>query len=103
MAIRGSIDFNPGRITSNMRKNNNFFLVANGPPGILPASKNQHLIRLVKDRNHIQFLVDNRVIIDFVDDGKRYGPVHGGGKIGLRQMQWMIARYRDFCVRELKA
>ncbi len=93
--------FNPGRITSNMRKNNWFYLVSNGPPGISPGSTDPHKVRLVKDGPHTQLLVDGRVIIDFVDDGKRYGPVHADGKIGLRQMQWMVARYRNFRVWDL--
>ena len=92
----------PGRITTNMRKNNKFYLVSNGPPGILPGSTEPHKIRLIKDKAHAQLLVDGRVIIDFQDDGKRYGPPLQDGKIGFRQMQWMAARYRDLQVWELK-
>ena len=87
-----------GRITANLRKNNKFYLVAVGPPGIAPGSKDVHKIRLVKDGAHIQALVDGGVVIDSTDDGKRYGPVYKDGKIGLRQMQWMTARYRSFRV-----
>ena len=94
--------FNPGRITSNIRKNNRFYLVSNGPPGIPPGSQAAHHVRLIKDGAHIQLLVDGRVIIDWTDAGERYGPVYGGGKIGLRQMQWMVAKYRNFSVRRLK-
>ncbi|MGC9347927.1 MAG: DUF1961 family protein [Anaerolineae bacterium] len=94
--------FNPGRTASHLRKNNHFYLVDNGLPGIPPGSSDPHQVRVVKDGSHIQFLVDDRVIIDFVDDGRRYGPVHGGGKIGLRQMQWMVARYRNLRVWQLK-
>jgi hypothetical protein len=92
----------PSRITSNLRKNNGFHLVSNGPPGIEPGSDAVHAMRLIKDGPHIQLLVDGKVIIDFTDDGQRYGPVHGGGKIGLRQMQWTEALYRNFRVRELR-
>jgi hypothetical protein len=92
----------PGRITANMRKNNGFHLVANGPPGIEPGSDTVHAVRLIKDAAHVQLQVDGNVIIDFTDDGQRYGPVLGGGKIGFRQMQWTIARYRSFRVRELR-
>ena len=41
---------------------------------------------------------DGRVIIDYTDDGRRYGPVYRDGKIALRQMQWMVAKYRNFRV-----
>jgi len=92
----------PGRITSNIRKNKGFYLVANGPPGINPDSDTVHAVRLIKDAAHIQLQVDGNVIIDFTDDGQRYGPVLGGGKIGFRQMQWTVARYRGFRVRELR-
>jgi hypothetical protein len=92
----------PGRITSNLRKNSGFHLVSNGPPGIEPGSDAVHAMRLIKDAAHIQLQVDGKVIIDFTDDGQRYGPVLGGGKIGFRQMQWTIARYRGLRVYELR-
>jgi len=93
----------PGRITSNMRKNSGFYLVANGPPGIEPGSDAVHAVRLIKDAAHIQLQVDGKVIIDFTDDGQRYGPVLGGGKIGMRQMQWTTALYRNLRVYELRS
>lgn len=45
--------------------------------------------------------VDDRKIIDWTDDGKRFGPVLGAGKIGFRQMRWSHFRYRDFKVWQL--
>ena len=93
----------PGRITSNMRKNSGFYLVANGPPGIEPGSDAVHAVRLIKDAAHIQLQVDGKVVIDFTDDGQRYGLVLGGGKIGFRQMQWTAALYRNLHVYELRA
>lgn len=93
----------PGRATSNLRKNNRFLLLASGPVAIPPGSKRTHRARLIKDDAHIQFQVDGAVSIDFTDPGgTRYGPIHDGGKIGLRQMQWTIARYRNFRVWELR-
>ncbi len=60
-------------------------------------------MRLIKDGAHIQLQVDGRVSIDYTDPGTaRYGPIHTDGKIGLRQMQWTIAQYRNFRVWELK-
>jgi len=93
----------PGRITSNIRKNGGFYLIANGPPGIEPGSDAVHRLRLVKDSGHLQLQVDDRVVIDYTDDGSGYGPPLGAGKIGLRQMQWTVARYRDFRVHALHA
>ena len=90
-----------GRITSNMRKNSGFYLVSNGPPGIAPGSKEAHTVCLIKDKGHVQMQIDGNTVIDFIDDGERYGPVHGAGKIGFRQMQWTVARYRDLRVHAL--
>lgn len=94
--------FNPGRITANMRRNPGVFLVSNGPPGIPTGSTDIHTIRLMKDGGHVVLTVDDRIVIEYEDDGTRHGPVLGEGKIGLRQMQWMQARYRDFRVYELE-
>jgi len=45
--------------------------------------------------------VDGKTIIDWQDDGKKYGPVHGKGSLALRQMKWMKARYRNFKIWEV--
>jgi len=93
-----------GRPTSNLRKNNRFYLASSGQVSIPAGSKDIHHIRLIKDGAHIQFQCDGEVSIDFTDPGvERYGPVYGGGKIGLRQMQWTVARYRNFRAWELQA
>jgi hypothetical protein len=92
----------PGRSTSNLRKNNRFLLIAAGPVAIPADSHDVHRVRLIKDGAHIQLQVDGRVSIDYVDPGTdRYGPVYGGGKFGLRQMQWTVARYRNLKIWEL--
>lgn len=92
-----------GRPTSNLRKNNRFYLLSSGQVAIPAASKDIHHIRLIKDGAHIQLQCDGTVSIDFTDPGgERYGPVYRGGKIGHRQMQWTVARYRNFRVWELR-
>lgn len=91
-----------GRGISNLRKNNHFCLIANGPSGIGLNDTSPHKFRLIKDGAHIQMQMDGRVIIDCTDDGTRCGPVLGGGWIGLRQMEATTARYRNFRVYELK-
>jgi hypothetical protein len=88
----------PGRITSNMRKNHGFFVVANGPPGVAAGDKEAHAVRLAKRGAHVHLSVDGRKLIEFHDGGEDYGPVLGAGKIGFRQMQWMKAAYRHFRV-----
>lgn len=87
------------RRVSNLRRNRGAFLLANGPVGVAEAAIGEfHRVILVKDGERIHMAVDGRTIIDYIDDGKRAGPVLGEGRIGLRQMQWTDARYRNFRV-----
>ncbi len=85
----------PGRITSNLRKNDGFYLVDNGPLGIQPGSAAVHHVAILKQGGRIRVGVDGRAIIDWFDDGVQYGPVLGAGKIALRQMRWTVADYRN--------
>ncbi len=89
---------NPGREISHLRKNKGFNLVQEIEPGIPVKSIEIHKITLIKDGPRIVMFVDNRKIIDWVDDGKKYGPVLQEGKIGFRQMQWTHFKYRAFKV-----
>ena len=93
---------NRGRTTSNMRKNHGFYLVTNGPAGVAAGSRDVHKVTLVKQGGRVRLGVDGDSIIDWTDDGVQYGPVWGGGQIGLRQMKWMKAQYRNFKVWEIK-
>jgi len=95
--------FRPGRITSNLRKNSGFYLAANGPAGIRPGSGQIYRIALLKDGKHLRFTVNGREIINYTDDGQRLGPVHGGGKIGLRQMEILRAQYRNLRIYTVRA
>ena len=89
---------NPDRSHAHLRKNNMFTLVQKGTQGIATKSRNVHKICLVKDGPHITMYVDGRKIIDWTDDGKKYGPIHTDGRIGFRQMKWTQFRYRNFKV-----
>ncbi|MGK7393280.1 MAG: DUF1961 family protein [Candidatus Cyclobacteriaceae bacterium M3_2C_046] len=93
----------PDRGDSHLRKNNQFRLVFTGAEGIPTNSEAIHQLRLVKEGNHIQFLVDQRKIIDWTDNHENDPrPYYKGGKIGLRQMQWTHFRYRNFRVYKIK-
>lgn len=76
------------RTSANLRKNHGFNLVASGPDRIAegPADAFQ-TVRIYKRKGAIRLLVDDRIVIAWVDDGQTYGPVltHTGW-IGLRQM-----------------
>ena len=93
---------NPNRETANLRKNKGFHLVQTGEIGIPVQSTAIHKVTLIKYEGTIQMFIDNRKIIDWVDDGIQYGKVLGEGKIGFRQMQWSHFTYRNFKVWEAK-
>ena len=42
--------------------------------------------------------IDDREIINWKDDGLKYGEQHAGGMFAFRQMQWSHFRYRNFKV-----
>ena len=88
--------------TSHLRKNKGFFLVQQGEAGIPITSTSWHHLKLVKDTNHIVMMVDERKIIDWSDDGKKYGPALEDGLIGFRQMKWTHFADRNFNVHELE-
>ena len=90
----------PGREFANLRKNKGFNLVQTGEMAIPIDSKAIHKVRLVKNEGEISMFIDDRKIIDWKDDGVKFGKVLEGGKIGFRQMQWTHFAYRNFKVWE---
>jgi hypothetical protein len=95
--------FQMGRPDSNLRKNNKFYRVGGGPVAIEPGAQGWQHMRLIKDGNRIQLFANGKISVDWTDDDpERYGPPHGGGKIGLRQMTPTIGAYRNFRVWKLK-
>ncbi|MXZ23173.1 MAG: DUF1961 family protein, partial [Caldilineaceae bacterium SB0665_bin_25] len=47
----------------------------------------------------VAFLINELPIFSWRDDGVSYGPVLGGGKIGLRQMAPLVGEYANLVVR----
>lgn len=88
----------PGREISHLRKNSGFYLVQEKEPGIPVKSTAAHQLKLIKDGARIVMYVDERKIVDWTDDGSKYGPVLQEGKMGFRQMKWTHFRYRNFKV-----
>ena len=91
---------NPNRETANLRKNKGFNLVQTGEIGIPVQSTAIHKMKLVKQEGKILMYIDDRKIIDWIDDGIKYGKILQDGKIGFRQMQWTHFAYRNFKVWE---
>lgn len=91
---------NPNRETANLRKNKGFNLVQTGEVGIPVKSTAIHKMKLVKYKGKIVLYIDDRKVIDWTDDGVKFGKVLEEGKIGFRQMQWTHFAYRNFKVWE---
>ena len=91
----------PGREIANLRKNAGFHLIESSEPGIPIHFTGISHLKLVKKDGLIRMYVNDRKIIDWVDDGKKFGPILGEGKIGFRQMEWTHFAYRNFKVWEI--
>ena len=89
--------------TCNLRKSYGSNLVAQGGDPIPEAAeaKDMYTCALTKKGNKIEFFINELKIFKFEDDGKQYGPLLGGGKIGFRQMAPLIAEYSDLKVYEI--
>ncbi len=91
--------------TCNLRKSHGVHFVAQGGdplPGArdaLPAYR----IEVVKSGPLFRFSINDLVLIDWYDEGKAYGPVLEGGKIGFRQMGGLIAEYANLKVQSVHA
>ena len=91
--------------TCNMRKSYGFHLVCQGPdplPGVADVDE-PYRIEVVKCGGRLRLSIDELLIFDWEDDGETYGPVHGGGRIGFRQMAPLIAEYADLKVHAVKS
>lgn len=88
----------PNRPFAHLRKNKGFITVQFGERGIAAKSSSIHKLRLIKKENHIAMAIDDREIINWIDDGKKYGPIYREGKFGFRQMQWSHFRYQNLKV-----
>ena len=86
--------------TCNLRKSYGFHLTAQGGdpiPDVADAKPPYH-IAVIKKGNEVRFLINALEIFRFEDDGRTYGPLLGGGKIGFRQLAPFIGEYADLRV-----
>lgn len=91
------------RSMANLRKNPGLHLLGNGPIEVRAIGGKVYRAQLVKDGPHLRMSIDGHTIIDTIDTGEQFDQPLKGGKIGLRQMQWTEARYRNFQVYQLNA
>lgn len=85
-----------------LRKNFGFYRCSDGADYIPLQAGVTSRVTLVKRGAHIQFAINDRVSLDWVDDGVTRGPIWGAGKIGLRQMINTDAWYDNFRVWEVR-
>ncbi|KAG4438432.1 hypothetical protein IFR05_006085 [Cadophora sp. M221] len=90
-------------LLANLRKSPGFNLVAQGAdplPPVADAAGAFYKIEVVKDKREVKFSINGLPIFQFYDD-KSTGPVIRDGRIGFRQMQPLVARYRNLQVWKL--
>lgn len=86
--------------TCNLRKSAGFHLVAQGADPIpnVKDARTDYQLRLIKYRDIVQFSVNDLVVLEWQDDGKTFGDIYSGGKVGFRQMAPMKASYSQLKV-----
>lgn len=98
---------NPDEIrlhSCNLRKSHGFHLVAQGgdPIPTVDQTDGWYEITLIKRGPLVAFAIEGITTFTWRDDGKTCGPVLGEGSIGLRQMNPLIAEYRNLRVDALE-
>ena len=86
--------------TCNLRKSYGFFLVAQGADPI-PDVKDAdgfYTLSLLKKGPDIRFAVNGLEVLTFHDNGSDFGPLLGGGCVGLRQLAPMAGEYANLRV-----
>lgn len=89
--------------TCNLRKSYGFHMVAQGADPIPPVADAAppYRIQMVKCGAEVAFSINELPIFSWRDEGVNYGPVLGGGKIGLRQMAPLVGEYANLVVRRV--
>ena len=83
---------------ANLRKSPGFNLVAQGAdplPAVEDVKGAFYKVEVVKDKREARFLINRLEIFSFDDTKTETGPVVRGGRIALRQMQPLVAKYRN--------
>lgn len=91
--------------TANLRKSPGFHLVTQGAdplPGVNDAKGSFYKVEVVKDGRSVRFSIEGLLLFSWEDTDSSTGPSVGGGRIGFRQMNPLVARYRNLEVRKLR-
>ena len=86
--------------TCNLRKSYGFYLAAQGADPIPDADEctGSYQMQVIKQGSHVAFSINGLCVFTFEDDGKSFGNLLSGGRIGFRQLAPMIAEYSDLKV-----
>ncbi len=80
-----------GRGSSNLRKNKGFHLPASGDDLVgKGGSEKWHQLQVTRFGDLVELRVNGQVCFAWEDDGKKYGPRIGGGKLGFRQQNNLL-------------
>jgi hypothetical protein len=60
-------------------------------------------MKLLKFGAEIRFAINEMTVFQWNDDGKAYGELLGGGRIGFRQLAPLIAEYADLRVHRISS
>ena len=90
--------------TCNLRKSYGFYLAAQGADPLPNAEDAEGFYRLslLKQGPDVRFAINDLEVLTFHDDGQQYGPLLGGGCIGLRQLAPMAGDYANLRVFSVK-
>jgi hypothetical protein len=89
---------------ANLRKSPGFNLVAQGAdplPAVEDVAGAFYKVEVVKDKREVSFSINGLLLFSFDDTKTDTGPVVREGRIALRQMQPLVAQYRNLEVWKL--
>ena len=78
----------------NLRKNAGLNLVSSTELSVIREPAGAHHVELAKKGGYIRLRVDEKVCLEWLDEGEVLGPVLGGGKFGFREV-YDTAGYYD--------
>ncbi|KAI9154763.1 hypothetical protein HJFPF1_07320 [Paramyrothecium foliicola] len=89
---------------ANLRKSPGFYLVSQGAdpiPSVPDINGAFYKVEVVKDKRDVRFSVNGLLLFSWEDVDRSTGPVVREGRIGFRQMNPFIGRYRNLEVWKL--
>lgn len=89
---------------ANLRKSPGFYLVSQGAdaiPSVTDTNGTFYKVEVVKDKRDVRFSVNGLLLWSWQDNDSSTGPVIREGRIGFRQMNPLVAQYRNLQVWKL--